>query len=209
MNDSEIKKIVKNSFRQILDQRFNLYKNILYKHPLNNILLGFCFEKSASNKEGVYVWVFVQPLYVNADYIVLSFGKRLKGKNGEFWKLKDTLNFEEMISELETSMQNEIDTFLKEVNTPLKFYNYYTEKSVNIRMVQAVVYSAIYSKHKDAESLLKNYITMIKQEDLNYDWIKNLLKEALCLQNIIDSKSSIDDFFDNNINSTKINLGFN
>lgn len=207
MKDSVIKKIVQQSFKPILNQNFRLYKNIIYQYPLNNILLGFCFDKSGFNKDCVYISVFAQPLYINADNIILSFGNRLKGKDGNLWQLENNPNLEEILSELLLLMKDVIDDFLNKVNTPSRFYNYYQDKLVNIRMVEAVTYSAIYSKHKDSELILENYIKILQNENLEIDWVKNLLDVAKNLKLIIDDDEAIQNLFKKNIDETKQALG--
>lgn len=44
--------------------------------PIGHILRGFCIEDS-SDPSGVYLWAFVQPLYVPASTVVLNLAKRL------------------------------------------------------------------------------------------------------------------------------------
>ena len=48
--------------------------------PVNDddLVRGIYFERS-SDPEGVYVWAFVQPLYVISETIVLSYGDRVGG----------------------------------------------------------------------------------------------------------------------------------
>lgn len=52
--------------------------------PRGRILRGFYLE-DASATDACYLWVFVQPLYVPADSVVLNLGKRLGG-GARTWK---------------------------------------------------------------------------------------------------------------------------
>jgi len=53
-------------------------EGILAATPRGRVLRGVCFENS-SDPHGVYLWAFVQPLYVPATTVVLGLGDRLGG----------------------------------------------------------------------------------------------------------------------------------
>ncbi len=53
-------------------------RNLLVAVPRGSILRGLCMERS-SDPRGVYLWAFVQPLFVPATSTVLSLGIRLGG----------------------------------------------------------------------------------------------------------------------------------
>ncbi|WP_428263656.1 hypothetical protein [Haliangium sp.] len=52
---------------------------ILVATPRGRVLRGILLEASAADPNGVYLWKFVQPLYVPRTMIVLSLGDRLGG----------------------------------------------------------------------------------------------------------------------------------
>jgi hypothetical protein len=203
MKNLEIEKIVKLSFKDILDRGFNQNKNIIYQAPLEDILFGFCFEKSAKNENGLYVWSFVQPLYVKADSIVLTFGNRLKRMDDELWLLKNNPESHNLLSELNDLMLQSLNTFLSQVNTAEKFYNFYNDKCSNLRMIQAVVLSAVLADDADAQLVLDNYINILQGENLDFKWKKDLLDEAMFLKQSFDDSKVLYKYFEDNIAQTK------
>lgn len=203
MTNTELKKIKDKYFDKLIFENFKLKGNILYKFPLNDLVVGFCFEKSASVKGGIYVWSFVQPLYLPNDSIILTFGRRLENK---LWELKDANNFEVTMNKLLLSIKNEIENFVVKVDSAEKFYNYYSNKCENLRMTQGVVYSAVYLKNSESELLLNNYIKILKEQNLMIKWINSLLIEAEYLKSIFSDRNEIDSFFNSKIDYTKSNL---
>lgn len=209
MTNTEIKKIYNRHLSETIPLDFKLDKGILYKSPVKDTLVGFCFEKSGFNKDCVYISAFVQPLYVESDCIVLTFGKRLKSKkNGELWHLKNNPEIDKAISELKPLMQKEIENFFPKVETPNDFYQYYKSKEVkNIRINEALVYSAIYSMNGHSKQILRNFIKELVKEDLEIGWIKNIFLKAIELERIIDDDHKVKSYLAKNISKTKSNLG--
>lgn len=56
---------------------FQVWKGLILKTPVRHLLRGFCYEPSSFSRERFYVDVFVQPLFVPCDHIVLSTGGRM------------------------------------------------------------------------------------------------------------------------------------
>ncbi|WP_428261512.1 hypothetical protein [Haliangium sp.] len=54
-------------------------RGLLAATPRGRILRGIALEGSAADPDGVYLWMFVQPLYVPATTVVLTIGGRLGG----------------------------------------------------------------------------------------------------------------------------------
>jgi hypothetical protein len=83
--------------RKILEVVPHLHSrgSILAATPRGRVLRGFCIEKS-SDEERVYVWCFVQPLYVPATTTVLSLGKRIGGPSRS-WSTSDIDTMEQPI----------------------------------------------------------------------------------------------------------------
>lgn len=208
MKTIEIQRVLKKYFQKFMtDHSFTLEKDMLYSTNSQDMLLGFCFDKSGFVKEGVYVHVFVQPYYIKLDHVALSFGGRLEGRDGDIWLFKNNPKMEATVSELIPLMEDAIGGFLNKVNTPLKFYDYYKDERESLRTIEAVVYSALYAKKSNAVSLVDNFIKKLKTEDLTIDWIKNILLEMEALKLILDENDKIEDFFKQNISFTKRELG--
>ena len=62
---------------------------LLAATPRNRVLRGFYLEGSHADPSGVYIWAFVQPLYVLESTIVLSLGSRLGG-GSKTWRVDET-----------------------------------------------------------------------------------------------------------------------
>lgn len=202
MTNTEIKKIVNNHLGEIVSKGFKLQKDILFKEPLDDMLIGFCFEKSGFDKDIFYVNAFVQPLYIENENIILTFGWRIRKQ----WKLKNNDNLDKDLQELSTLMLEELNSFLNIVDTPSKFYEYYHDKCVNIRMIEAVVYSAIYTKHPDAELILNNFIEILQNENLSIKWMKKILNEMIDLKETFHNDAEISKKLQSNIQKTKSHL---
>lgn len=203
MTNTDIKKINEKYFNTIISESFSLKGNILYHIPLIDFILGFCFETSKNEKDSLYVWSFIQPLYVPTDSISLSFGKRLENK---LWKLKGNEVLKSEVDELTTLMRAEMDNFFSKVNSIDKFYVFFENECRNLRMIEALVYSAIYSQNKDAELILNNFINNLQQENLSIKWISDILNQMKYLKSILNDKNKLDDLFKKNIEFTKTNL---
>lgn len=209
MTNTDIKKIYNNYLAKVIPPDFELDKGILYKTPVNEILVGFCFEKSSSEKESLYIWSFAMPLYIEKDIISLTFGQRLKDSKGnELWHLKNNQSIDKAIAGLASLMYDEIESFFPAVETPESFYRFYKDKEVkNIRIKEALVYSVIYSKNNRANELLKDFIAELEEEDLEIGWIRNVLLRAKELEKIIDDEDKFKAYLSKNISETKSNLG--
>jgi hypothetical protein len=57
---------------------FSAKSRLLFRTPVEHLLCGFYFDSSAYVKERFYLEVFVQPLYLSSDHIVLTFGGRMR-----------------------------------------------------------------------------------------------------------------------------------
>lgn len=208
MTNTEIKKIYDRYISEEIPSDFKLDKGILYKSPVKDVLVGFCFEKSGFNKECVYVSVFAQPLYIESDCIVLTFGHRLKNKkNGELWHLKNNPNIDKVVKDLVALMEKEIQDFFPKVQTANDFFKYYKDKKVkNIRIKEALTYSAIYSERKESKELLESFINELKNEDLEIGWINSVLQNATNMKELLQSGVGVSTLFDKNIELTKTHL---
>src|SRR5690606_902837 len=187
MTNADIKRIYSNHMAKVMPSNFKLNKGILYETPVSEVLKGFCFERSPSENESLYIWSFVMPLYVEKENISLTFGKRLKNPEGkELWHLKNNPIIDSTIAGLVSLMYDEIENFFPKVETPDDFYQFYKSKEVkNIRINEALVYSAVYSKNGHSKEILRNFITELEAEDLEIGWIKNVLLRARELERII------------------------
>jgi hypothetical protein len=204
MTNTDLKKIIEQHFSSLISDEFKLKENILYQMPLSDFIIGFCFEKSRNEKDSAYVWSFIQPLYVPNDSIILSFGKRLENK---LWTLKGNKVLKSEIDELVFLMRTEIDNFFIKTNSIHKFYNFFENECSNLRMIEALVYSAVYSKNEDSELILDNFINSLEHENLSIKWISDICENMKHLKLILTDKNELDNLFKKNIEYTKENIG--
>lgn len=89
--------------------------------PIGPFIQGYLFESSSFSKTSFYLTVFIQPTYVPADYIFLTYGGRLKnadGIRGFELNLDDPLS---TVEECLSAIRTEGEGFLNKVETVLDF----------------------------------------------------------------------------------------
>ena len=67
---------------------------LVYAVPVGDILRGICFSRSG-DKNGFYVHYFFQPMFIPVEYVILSFGQRLRTQSGSEWWSIDDIRLEE------------------------------------------------------------------------------------------------------------------
>jgi hypothetical protein len=88
---------------------------------LDSVLRGFFFEDSSFSQNTLYVWVFVQPLYVPSTNVHFTFGRRLTNKAAgasyESWEITDS-NLEEQARLILREILAEGLPYLAHLSTP-------------------------------------------------------------------------------------------
>src|SRR5439155_25246024 len=67
---------------------YSVRGSLIYEAPVEDILKGFNADTSAFTAERVFVEVFVMPLYVPSEHLVLNIGIRLGGP-AHFWTVTE------------------------------------------------------------------------------------------------------------------------
>ncbi|WP_286920167.1 hypothetical protein [Flavobacterium sp. UBA4197] len=191
MKHSEIKTIYNLYLKDKMPTDYILKGDILYKKPIDSLLVGFCFERSGLNSNGFYLNAFVQPLYVPSEDISLTFGYRVTNTVSDFWEINPESENRLLFSSLEMEMNRSIDTFLSIFNSPTSFYKYYEDKCVNLRMVQAVVLSSCYDLLDERFELMTKYISILEEEDMSINWKRNIFEQAKLLRDQISNKNEL------------------
>ncbi|MFM9837593.1 MAG: hypothetical protein ACKVOQ_04970 [Cyclobacteriaceae bacterium] len=173
MTNSELSKMIKKYLIPLLGDQYSIKNNIVYKTPVSDILLGFCFERTANDKSAFYLSVFAQPLYVPSEDFILTFGIRLNRRKTKSEKWDSS---KEVFEELASVVKTEGLGFLENVSKPDKFCEFLKkDKSGSVRVTEAMVYSEFYCEmpeaDKDAMFLLKH---IREKEDLSIGWIKEI-----------------------------------
>jgi hypothetical protein len=177
MNDSELKRFLLKYIKPTLTEDFVFSNNILHKKTETGFLKGFCFEKSGNNKEGFYLWCFVQPLYVPSEDLILTFGERIKNKKDEFWQIdKGNENaIKEIFADLNKKIKGEGISYLEETGKPEKFCAFFNkQKKNNIRIWEAIVYTKLYNELSKAEEETDMFIAELGKQNNTINWIRNI-----------------------------------
>ncbi len=140
---------------------FNIRINLLYSTPINLILQGFYFQPFyLDHPEAFTVWVFVQPLYVPADCIMLNYGARLDWlmHNERFrwlWGNEIQELEEPIFLEVLRCIQEVGIPFLKKLGTPADFVRNVRRTVLrrdDVHVQEAIAYSLVLTE-KYAQAL--------------------------------------------------------
>ncbi|MBN1971953.1 MAG: hypothetical protein JW870_21555 [Candidatus Delongbacteria bacterium] len=187
MNNSELKKIINKTISGNKHFGFIHFKNLIIREPIKEILQGFCFEKSPHDKNGFYLWVFVQPIFIENDNIVLTFGKRIKNKNGNEWWSINKENENYIIQNLNTVFENEGFNYLNQTGSLNKFFNYFRDCQTNLRIMEAVSFTSFIIGNKDCYKENDTLINEIEENhDLGIKWKRDILDKLYLIKNIND-----------------------
>ncbi|MBU1218830.1 hypothetical protein KKF34_14500 [Myxococcota bacterium] len=165
MKLSEKKKIL----HSITSEMNDFYDNgtlLIYK-PLDRILRGVCLEESRE-PDKVYVWAFIQPLYIPQTTEVFNFGKRLGGGCAS-WGTTESGVISRLVSE-------EGLPYLNTISGPEDFIKW--KQSDILYTQQVIAYSlVVIGNYSDGLFALRRLMDLIPK-DLDYDYLL-LLKEQV------------------------------
>jgi hypothetical protein len=143
---------------------FAANKSLLYRAPIGELLCAFCFEPSGFDRNGFYLWVFVQPLYVPESDIVFTFGNRL----GFGWELTKETEAE-LGAKLLKCVRDEGLPWLELLQTPTKFIEnvgpgkFMFFNPTNRHVLQAISYSqALIGDTQKALATLNGLLAKLK-----------------------------------------------
>jgi hypothetical protein len=91
---------------------------LLYRHPTNHLLRGFCCNASGFDPTKFTVVVFVLPLYVPTNHVYFLFGGRLKDDRGcdQWWDVSEPNLSEDLLSRIKSQGL----PFLCQMDSPTK-----------------------------------------------------------------------------------------
>lgn len=93
---------------------------LIFRTPIEMLLVGLACEPSAFAKELFTVHAFVQPLYVPSNHITFSLGDRLGrlgGKGDKWWDYSPERE-QEIMDDVRGYIEREAVPFFAEVETP-------------------------------------------------------------------------------------------
>jgi hypothetical protein len=182
MKQKKLQVILERNIMNSLMDNYYFMDDFLIKQPIQDILIGFCFERS-STKDEKYVSWFTMPLYYSHKVIGLTFGSRIQSKErGQVWDFSDAL-IDNTIEELLPQLLSH-EEIINEREIPINFYNaYYKKKQTNLRIYEAVTYTACWLELPTMHNEIESCIKFIENEnDTSVPWVKKILDNMKLLQ---------------------------
>jgi hypothetical protein len=154
--------------------------HLIYQEIKNGLLKGVQLNSSGFSAEAFEPIVFVLPVYVPEDFLVLSYGQTLRSPEKRDWWNYDAGAADRIGLELATAINKGEKDFLSKFNDAEDFYDRYKKDiKYTIPNYQAVVWSAVYAGRKDADKQLeKFYAYLAKQPEMQYDEMKKIYTDT-------------------------------
>ena len=180
MTNREIESFIKKNIIGYVGPNIIQKGSYILLHPFDDLLGGFCFERSASDKNSIYIWWFVQPLFIPGSIIHLTFGNRLENLHrNQSWENLDLMENIEKIREI---IQKTIPLIKTLTDSP-SFYDHYDGHPLeNLRIDEALVYTRIWIESTNYMDKIKNLISDIDNKfDGSIPWIKTIKEDMINL----------------------------
>ncbi|MCP9768761.1 hypothetical protein EGI22_12615 [Lacihabitans sp. LS3-19] len=176
MNKSILNKLTNsiNNFR--INSKLSINKDFLFLEPTNELLRGYCINKSGLNKMQFELRYFVFPLYKPSETIKLTFGGTILNNKRQWWELNEE-NGEVIAKEIASKMVDVENSFFAKIYDSLSFLNYYyKDRKINFRYYEAIALSACYSKQKNRIEILKDLKSFCSnRENVNNPFAKKII----------------------------------
>jgi hypothetical protein len=178
MTKNQLQKIVRKHILASLDN-YKLKNEYLVKMPIDDIVVGFCFERAYAENFG-YVWWFSLPTFLPNNSLHLTFGDRIKLDSGnELWDFGPKeigASTSKLIFFLRDFQQK-----LFELQNPVNFYNYFvSSKEKNIRIYEAIAYAACWNGHENMLEEVNGCLNFISENlDTSIPWIKQVYDDLI------------------------------
>ncbi|HET7118317.1 MAG TPA: hypothetical protein VFI29_17600 [Hanamia sp.] len=182
MKQKKLQVILGINIMNSLMHNYYFMNDFLIKQPIQDIVIGFCFERSSTKDERYVSW-FTMPLYYPHKVIGLTFGNRIQLKDrGQIWDFSDT-QIENTAKDLLPQLLLYEET-INELEIPLNFYKaYHKKKQTNLRIYEAVTYTACWLELSTMHNEIESCIKFIENEnDTSVPWIKKILDNMKLLQ---------------------------
>lgn len=187
MNSSELRKLISKYIHPNVKRDLIFNGNLLYQIPVTNFLKGFCFELSGYDKEGFYLWCFIQPLYIPCENLVLTYGKRLSINKVEWWSIdkSNEIKTKDTFESINRIIKTEGLPYIEELGNRENFYTFCKEhKKTNVRIWEAFVYTGFYNELPGARQEAELLINHLKESDSSIPWVRELAKNLRILLSI-------------------------
>jgi hypothetical protein len=184
MTNSELRKLISKYIDPNVKKDLILHGNLLYQIPVSDFLKGFCFEQSGYDKEGFYLWCFIQPLYIPSENLVLTYGKRLSINKVEWWGIDkdDEIKTKDTFENINSILKAEGLPYIEELGNRENFYTFCKEhKKTNVRIWEALVYTGFFNKIIEAGKEAEMFINHLKESDTSIPWLRELAENLRIL----------------------------
>ncbi len=171
---------------------YKIKGSMFFAAPFTHLFSGFYFEPSGFDALAFYVNAFVFPLYVPADDINFTFGKRLGGLS-QRWELSEGEALDHLAARVRLSMDKEGLPFLKSAITPAELAHvaHKMASENNPYVQQAVGYSLIIAgRNAEAREVLSVLYSTLENITPNLDWHSDMMQRSLFLQELLDTNPS-------------------
>ena len=148
------------------------------------MLLGCHVEDSGFSNGAFTVHAFVQPLYVPAETVVLSFGRRLGLGQERWWDLDSQPEADAAADALELIRLQALPLF-ERLSTPADFARRAAElgPAENEHRLEATAYSQILAgDHPAADGLLARLVTKVRRSMSDIPWAVEMAARAQSLR---------------------------
>jgi hypothetical protein len=153
--------------------------SLVYRRPIGDLLCGCHFESSGFGRDRFVLHAFVQPLYVPAQTVVLSFGRRL-GERGERWFDLGEQPEAEVMGEVLRLIQMEVVQLCARFRGPFDFADHGAELASNPRdpyFLEAVAYShALAGGYDRASAEIARLLAGLQSKDELLPWEREMIR---------------------------------
>lgn len=155
----------------------------LISTPIQDLIKGFCFDWLGDR---AYVHWFLMPVFVQTDFIFLSFGNRLKAKPPIWDRFNmDNANISENTKLISELIMNKLHD-LNKINTIQDFLDvFYKEESKNkdIRWLEVKAYSYCFLGKENYNLVIDDFLDSWEDDDRNnLDWMQEIRYNILQLR---------------------------
>jgi len=191
MTNKEIEKFIKKNLLGHLGLGFTQKGNYILISPVDDVLGGFCFEPSLIDRNSIYIWWLVQPLFIPENMIHLTFGGRIENSN--YNQLWSDLNSLKTIETIKDAINNK-KPLIESLSELALFYEYFNKKDrQNLRIYEALIYTLIWMGSYNWEQEIKDFIRFVDKFDVSIPWIKKLKEDMISLSLSKNPKQTLED----------------
>ena len=175
---------------------YKIKDSMFFDAPFTHLLRGFYFEPSGFDASAFYVNAFVFPLYVPAEDVNFTFGKRIGGPKGRRWELAEEDNMQEnerVARNLLGSIQDEGMPFIDIATTPAGLAEAASKiaSEENPYVQQTIGYSLIMDwKYDEAVKVLNRLYLALEKTSRRMPWQTELMQRAWFLQDLLATNPS-------------------